>query len=199
MSEYGDEGYIYSMTHNQNLPEHEGNDIRNGYADVGERYVPFGERCIIENRLYMTIPAEFEPLSSTLIKIAYPYENSSDVVFAAEKEAKSVNFWVNNTPPDSAETEAVLEHILGNVNPEHKIINTILACTFFAHEQEGFEDMRIGWFELVTDDGGKEISDLVFFFPMDGKFIIGSFKCISVEMPEWEDVVVQMLHTIRVV
>lgn len=90
MIEYGDEDFIRVLQEGQE--EAVGKDIRRGVALVDGETVVFREREILQGRLWMRMPEQFELLGKELARLKYPSENRPDIIYSDPAATINVSF-----------------------------------------------------------------------------------------------------------
>jgi len=192
--EYGDEAAIYEMAimESRRKEAEIPNDIKNGYVIIDDKHIPFSERNIIEGKLYMTIPEGFVLMPLEAAEVKYPNKNRPTIIYTNETGSVTVNF---SLTPDELDNEDVedaceyLQQVITKMHPSSEIISSTVI--------EG--DARIGIFDFVIPALDDEIYNLMFIFPLDGQFILGTFNCSHSEMAGWQDIANQMIQSIRIV
>jgi hypothetical protein len=193
MAKYGDENFIYRMAH-EPLPEQEvetENDIMDGYITIRDERIPFNERCIVKDWLYMTIPTDFVLMSEEGAKIKYPNVNRPHIIYTNEDGTTNITFTFSKdklTNDKIEEAKSYLEQTITGLNPARKIISSAVL-------EAG---IKIGYFDFMSPAIGCEIYNLMFIFPLDGQFVVGCFNCLPFDKIKWSEAAVQMLSTIRV-
>ena len=178
--------------------ENNANDIKNGYAILNGSKVQFSERCIIEDKLYITIPSDFEALPSKVFEMEFPDEKIPDIILADKKETTAMLFSFSEKKIQADGVENAINVMIKGIreiNPSFKTITTSTIDT---------EEVRIGYFDYVgidneTADNNEEFYNLMFIFPLDGHLVSGSFSYFRENFGEWLEVSKQMICSIRIV
>jgi len=218
MTEYGDEGHILEMVELESRDQDQDqddeiageeppddeitddaiaddeiqNDINNGYAIIDEKRVMFSERCLIDGKLYMTIPSDFMLMPPVLAKVKYPSANRPDIIYSDHEGAMSINITLTKGRLENEgveEAKSAMIEAITRLDPSREIV--------FDEIIEG--EARIGYFDFVSGGLDGEIYNLAFLFSLDGQFVVGTFNCIHLDMAKWLDVAEQMVRSIRVV
>ena len=190
--QYGDEDFIYEMARKK-LPEQDDdiqNDINDGYVVIRGSNIPFDEREIIENRLFMTVPTEFALLPQELAKTKYPNENRPDIIFSNEIGSINITFSLTGDPLKDDDVKGTGEHL------QQIIIKMNPSCGIISSEVIE-ENVRIGYFDFISPAIDGEIYNLMFIFSLEGEFILGTFNCMHQDMNNWQEIAIQMLGSIR--
>jgi len=206
---YGDELFIYSMAlmeeqdnkHMQNIEDGNINefsecaviDITCGQARINGDLVFFSERCIIENKLYMVIPSNFEKVSSHIIKNEIPAEGRPDIIYANAKEKVGISFKLREERFRLEETEKSLNELVQafqDMNPTYAVNTSVVVDV---------EGSRIGYLDFISTNGSCDLYNQIFILTLDKHLLVGSFSCLFADMNKWIEVSKQMLHSMKVV
>ncbi|MCL1983016.1 MAG: hypothetical protein FWG53_08030 [Clostridiales bacterium] len=177
--EYGDEAAIYEIANAEPGNHNE------------EDSMLIVERCIIEGKLYMAIPEGFALMPPEIAELKYPSENRPDITYSDEEGTTTVNFTLTKDKLANDGIEAAMEYLQRVVAKMHPSSETISSGVI-----EG--ELRIGHFDFISPaiDGG--IYNLVFVFPLDGQFMLGTFNCMHLDMAAWLAPASQMVSSIRI-
>ena len=196
MPKYGDEAFIYAMAR---MEEEQGsdepedviiNDINNGFVTIDDIEIPFRERAIIENKLYMTIPSDYVLMPQELANIKYPSENKPDIIFMNEDGLINISFKLIGIKLDNKDVETVTDLTRQGIvdgNPACKIISSAIID----------EELQIGYFDFVSPVGDSMIYNLMFLFALEENIVLGSFNCVYYDRAMWLEIAVQTLRSIR--
>jgi hypothetical protein len=129
MAWYGDEEFLNAMVQmeTENQIDQISNDINNGYIIIEETRISFSEREIIDGKLYMIIPSDFELMLPELAKFKYPNENRPDIIFTNEEGSININFALTGDDLKNEEVEDAknyLQEVMSKMNPSSKIISS---------------------------------------------------------------------------
>jgi len=168
------------------------NDIKNGYIVIRDENIPFSEREIIEGRLYMTIPSDYEIMPPELAGVKYPGENRPDISFSDEEGEISINFSLtgdNLQNEDVEEAKDYLQQVVIKMNPSSRILSSEIIE----------EQTRIGYFGFISPAIDGDIYNLIFIFSLEGQLILGTFNCTDMDKAKWLEIAEQMVQSIRIV
>jgi hypothetical protein len=190
MTEYDDESFIYAMALRQLLETKINNDITNGYIEIGDECIIFEVSCIIDEWLYMMIPADFFIMPTELAKLMYPNENRPDLIYTNEKGSINLTFTLGDGALNSRDLKLTLEYLqrlIADTNPSCKLISSDII------------DMKpkVAYFDYISPAIDGDIYNLAFLFSRGDKHLLGSFNCNRTVMDDWSEIAKQMLLTIR--
>jgi len=193
--EYGDESLIYALSlmesENRRVAEIP-NDISNGFVVIDDVRIPFSDREILENKLYMAMPSEFEIMPIEQAKIKYPSEDRPNVIFTNADGSMNIGFTFTKDclgDGETADTRDFLQAFVAKTNPSVTIISSDAV--------EG--EMGIAYFDFISTVPDGEVYNLFFLFTMDRRLVLGTFNCSHFYKARWRDVVAQMLRSVRMV
>jgi hypothetical protein len=196
MPQYGDVENTYIMAYTKQPKQAENEeiqtDIRDGYAFISGLHVPFSEREIIANKLYMTIPDHFSLMTEELAILKYPNKNRPHMIFADEEGEVSVSFTLTSDKLNNNDIEDAVDFLVQVI--QKMTPKSVISRDFFIKGKT-----RIGCFDYISTAIDSEIYNLIFIFPLEGQFILGAFNCLHLVKARWQDVADQMVRSIRVV
>jgi hypothetical protein len=193
MTKYGDEKFIYKIAQEQSQDQGEDvhNDIKNGYAMIREERKEFSERCVVEDWLYMTIPSDFVLMPEEDAIIKYPNRNRPHIIFTNEYGSTNITFTFSKdklTDDKIEEAKSYLEQTIIKMTAVEKMISSYIIE----------ENIKIGCFNYISPAFGADIYNLMFIFPLEGKFVVGNFNCLHLDKAAWSEIAEQMIRSIRV-
>lgn len=177
---------------NQAEKANESKNICEGPVKIGNRYYEFEEKEFFDGKLRLYIPKDFEDMAQNLRELKYPSSQRPQII--KTDETGSINISLNKIDNDLQEqwvkelTDG-MKMIIKKTNP---------ANVFFSDGVEIVEDKNIGYFEFKSSAIDDFIYNIMFFFELDGKTIMGTFSCLYKEYENWRDIAFQVIKTIRV-
>lgn len=137
---------------------------------------------VIANRLEILIPQTFSKMSEEMAKIKYPSERRPTVIFTNENA--SINIAFNHT-----QNEVLNEQINEVKNSlKESFSNLYPSATWYDQRVETISGKNVGIMELLTSAIDTKIYNLIFFFELDGKLMLGTFNCTEKEMEAYKPV-----------
>ncbi|MCL1810379.1 MAG: hypothetical protein FWG42_11545 [Clostridiales bacterium] len=166
------------------------NDIRNGYASIGGKRTPFAER-VINDRIKITLPEEYEHMEKRHIKAKYPGFKSKDAVVLTSKDT-TVNFMFDFKEGTvlQGELEEVRDQLLGILEEAQPSLVFLDKSTI-----EG-EGLKVAYFEIVTPSLDKAMYNFMYFFATEENLVVASFSCYDDEKDDWRLVMRQIAGSI---
>lgn len=177
---------------NQAEKANEPKNICEGPVKAGDRYYEFEEREFFDKKLKIYIPKDFDEMSESLRELKYPSSNRPQII--KTDETGSINITLNKIDNDLQEEWVkeltdTMKLIIKKTNP---------ANVFFSDGVEIVDNKNIGYFEFKSSAIDGFIYNIMFFFELDGKTIMGTFCCLYKEYENWRDIAFQIIKTIRV-
>lgn len=131
-------------------------------------------------------------MAQNLRELKYPSSNRPQII--KTDETGSINITLNKIDNDLQEEWVkeltdTMKLIIKKTNP---------ANVFFSDGVEIVDNKNIGYFEFKSSAIDDFIYNIMFFFELDGKTIMGTFCCLYKEYENWRDIAFQVIKTIRV-
>ncbi|MBC2580543.1 hypothetical protein [Clostridium sp. DJ247] len=178
---------------NQAEKANEPKNICEGPVKVGDRYYEFEEREFFDEKLKLYIPKDFEEMAENLRELKYPSSNRPQII--KTDETGSINITLNKIDNDLQEewvkelTDG-MKSIIKKTNP---------ANVFFSDGVERVADKNIGYFEFKSSAIDDFVYNIMFFFELEGKTVMGTFSCLYKDYENWREIAFQVIKTIKVV
>lgn len=188
--EYADEKILEFI--NQAEQAKEPKNICEGPVKIGSRYYEFAEQTFFEERLSLYIPLDFADLPPNLREIKYPSGQRPQII--KTDETGSINLTLS--PIDSALNEDQVQELTDGMKAIIQKVNP--ANIFYSDGMEEVDGKNIGYFEFKSPALDEAIYNLMFFFELEGKTIMGTFSCAYKEYENWRDIAFQVIRTVRV-
>lgn len=188
--EFTDEKIIEMIKTEKKLKEKK--SIEDKKVRIGDKLYEFEEKSFYEERLYMTIPKDFEEMTEEIKAIKYPYIQRPEIIKTNTEGSIDITF--NRIDQDIAEDQ-VEELTMGmrdmtkRINPSHLM---------FSQGMKKVNDKNIGYFDFKSTAIDEPIYNLMFFLEFEEQVLMGKFACLYKEYKAWRDVAFQMLESIRV-
>ena len=187
---YGDEQFIYHMGLESNPPHI--NNILDGYIIIDDDKIPFERRGIFNGRLSVIMPESFIIMPKELAELKYPYTQRPEEIYTNSET--TVNFTISYkndkaSNDDIPRAKDIIQQAVMRVHAASKVIDS---------ETISVSDLNIAYFDFVTPAIDMDIYNVLFFFSLDSRIMLGSFNCPQVNMDVWKPVLVQMLESLRI-
>jgi hypothetical protein len=148
------------------------------------------KRLLLDDKVEILLPTDFEPMSEELLKLKYPFERRPTLVYTDETGGINVAF--NHTPSKLTQPEIELFRkefvkMLSNAHPSAKWKNTGV---------EEINGRKVGFLELITPAIDTDIYNLMFFTDLEGRMLLCTFNCVVKKHKIWLEPAKQMMNSL---
>jgi len=168
--------------------------ISNGYVYISFEKVEFEEKEVVPKCLYMTIPTDFKLMSEKDVRRKYPSDDRPDHIYTSEDTSVNISFSLDEEEVDNnqiVEIKDLVQKELERLNPSSEFTSDAITL-----EQENHEKI-IGYFCFDSPVLDGDLYTFMFFVEANKKLVLGTFNCASYQRDEWEEILIQMLQTIK--
>ena len=169
------------------------NDINKGYIIVKYQKLALEEKEVMDGKLKMCLPKNFELMPEELVSIKYPDEDGPEYIYSDESSTVNITFSLEEGEVDSSEVEEIRDITIKEIKrlyPDSPIEDKALLQT---------EVGTISTFSFQVPLVDDEIYNLMFFMALSEGLLVGGFNCSGYDKKEWQPVVMQLLTTIKIV
>ncbi|MBN2008701.1 hypothetical protein JW960_05105 [candidate division KSB1 bacterium] len=147
---------------------------------------------VIDDRVEMLVPSNFQIMSEDVLKLKYPSEQRPTKVYT--NEAGSVNLAFRLT--DSA-----IPH--GDISKGLPVLNTMFSHLYpSAHWLDSqvlsINNRQFGKFELITPAVDTQFYNLMFVCELDGRMLLFTFNCPKNQMKDWRPSAYKIMKSVRI-
>ncbi len=157
------------------------------------KWIYFERRSLANEKISMMVPKDFVPMSLEIAKVKYPSEQRPETILTDETGSINIMFNYMDGEVDNANIESFRNQIFGmmkRVNPGIKQLE--MGRADVAGKQIAYVE-----FSNPTMDG--KLYNLMFYFEVEGKPLMGSFNCQTKEMKYWKPVALEMMKSIEII
>jgi hypothetical protein len=167
--------------------------IFDGQVKIGGQTYEFKERSFYDNRVLLCVPEDVIEMPLKQRELKYPSAQRPEIILTDEATG-SINIMLNRIDSPLAEEQVKelkdgMKSILKKVNPSN---------IFFTDGVEKINDKNIGYFEFKSSAMDSFIYNLMFFFELSGKTVMGTFCCKYDEYEAWREIAFQMMKSVKV-
>lgn len=165
--------------------------ITDGPLKIGSVFYQFEEVALFDKQLHVFLPDSFVEMDDKHKKLKYPHEQRPAIVKTDATGAINFTFsyldegltnhWVQEL------TEGMRD-VIKKTNPSH---------VFYATEVELIHGNNIGYFEFKSPALDDFIYNIMYFMPLGGKTMMGTFCCLYKDYSKWRDIALQVIRSIR--
>lgn len=168
-------------------------DICSGPVKIGERYYEFEEIGFWDEKVKIYIPNDFMDMPLEARKLKYPAENRPEIIKSNEDGTIAITLNIIDSPLDEDHVEELkdgMKNVIRKVNPSN---------VFYDDGVLEVDSKNIGFFEFKSSAIDEFLYNLMFFFELEEKTVMGTFSCPYKKYDDWRDVAFQVLKTIRII
>ncbi|WP_432665086.1 hypothetical protein R9X47_02330 [Wukongibacter baidiensis] len=188
--EFTDEKIVEMIKAEKRLREKK--SIKDKAIRVKDKLYEFEEKSFYEDKLYMTIPKDFEDMTQEAKAIKYPYIQRPEIIKTNLEGSVDITF--NRIDQDI--TEDLVEELTMGMKDMTKRMNP--SNLIFSHGIRKASDKNIGFFDFKSSAIDEPIYNVMFFLEFEEKVLMGKFACLYRDYKAWRDVAFQMIESIRV-
>lgn len=149
-------------------------------------------KSLLNDRIELKIPSDFEIMSEEMMKIKYPSENRPNLVYT--NESGGINVALSLTENDASE-EQIPAFLDAFVNAFQNIYPS---ADWKDNGVKTINGKEVGYIEFVTPALDTEIYNLIFFTDLDGKLLMATFNCTKKSIEEWESSAHEIMNSLKI-
>lgn len=149
-------------------------------------------RSLLDDRIELKIPKDFDIMSEELTKVKYPSENRPTLIYSNENG--SINVALNLTENSASQSfiETYVESLVGTFE------NLYPTAEWKDSGTTEINGRKVGYLKLITPSVDTKIYNVIFFTDLDGKFLVTSFNCTEDFIPEWEGTSDEIMNSLNI-
>jgi hypothetical protein len=150
------------------------------------------KRTILNNKVEVLIPKEFQIMSEEMMKTKYPSERRPTLVYSDKTGGINVAF--NHTLNKATQQQ---------IEPYKESLFSTFKDLYPSADWKGsgvreINGKKVGYLELVTPAIDTKIYNLIFFTDLDGRLLLCTFNCVETKQQEWAGAAQQIMNSLRV-
>jgi hypothetical protein len=149
-------------------------------------------KSLLNDRVELKIPKNFEIMSEELVKLKYPSERRPTLVFS--NESGGINVALNLTQNEA--TQQMIPAYKDNFVQTFQ--NLYPSAEWKDSGVKIINGRDVGYLELVTPAIDTEIYNLIFFTDLDGKLLLCTFNCTKKDMKKWRAVAKEIMNSLKI-
>lgn len=157
---------------------------------INNELITFSEIQLFNNQVAIMLPDSFVDMPLGIAKIKYPSEQRPQIIKTSMDTTTNFAFNLFNTVIEDgqiADATTQFKNVIARVNP---------AYVFYHFVVEG-SPKTIGWFDFKSYCVDANVYNLVYLTVIQNKLLHGMFSCLYKDALEWQDVLPQIIKTIR--
>lgn len=184
---------------NRSTPELKENDSERQEIDMYQPFISIDDEKIqiidqplFEGKVTIRMPKLFQLMLPELASLKYPSERRPAIIYTDDSSTINLAFNITEHPLNETNITAFQESMV------EVLQQTQPSAEWFEEGVQVINDNSIGFIEVVTPALDGDIFNLLFFTPLDGKALMGTFNCMEEDMEEWRPIAKAMKETLQV-
>ncbi|MCL1924633.1 MAG: hypothetical protein FWF50_03515 [Defluviitaleaceae bacterium] len=176
----------------KNQQEKKDRDILKDGAIINDNISHFKEVSILDSKLIIEVPNNFEEMNLEIAKIKYPSEQRPQYIMTNPSTSTNIGLSLLDHPINETQVEEgsdELKRVLKATNP---------AIEFYKSGVEKLEDLKISWFEYKSYAIDDQMYNIMFVSSYEGKFLHGNFNCRFSEHTEWREPALTIIKSLKI-
>jgi hypothetical protein len=149
-------------------------------------------KSLLDNKVELKIPKDFEIMSEEMMKLKYPSERRPALVYT--NESGGINVALNLTQNDA--NQDIISAYKDNFVQSFK--NLYPSAEWKDSGVNEINGRKVGYLELVTPAIDTEIYNLIFFTDLDGKLLLCTFNCTKKDITEWTSIAKEIMNSLKI-
>ena len=147
---------------------------------------------ILEKKLFVLLPHNFELLPDEILKMKYPTANRPKIVYS--NKGGTINFAFNHTKnkvrlSQLSSFKSYMEKTFSNMYP---------TAVWISKELKKVNGVNFGVLEFISPAMDTKIYNLMYYTSVNGRLLICSFNCLLKQKSEWEEIAKKMYQSIKI-
>jgi len=158
---------------------------------VDRKKVEFERRVMIEDKLTIMLPINFDEMDAEAAKLKYPSEQRPPIIYT--DPSNLVNFWVS--PSEEFVSEDGVENLRDQIFSMISRLNPGIKP-----QQSGVEivsQKKVAYIEYSNPTLDSKIYNLMFLFAIDEKMTAACFNCLTKDSKYWKKPMFEMLKSMQ--
>lgn len=150
------------------------------------------KRTILNNKVDILLPKEFEIMSEEMMKLKYPSERRPTLVYT--DKTGSVNIAFNHTTNKA--TQSQIDAYKDTFVSTFK--NLYPSAEWLGTGTKEINGRKVGYMELITPAIDTKIYNLIFFTDFDGRLLLSTFNCVVEKQKGWHPSAQQIMNSLMI-
>ena len=159
---------------------------------INEIEIELETKTLLEDRIELKVPVDFQIMSDQLMKVKYPSENRPNLIYT--DESGGINVALSLT--ENSASQDIIPAYADNFVQTFK--NLYPSAEWKDSGVKEINGLQVGFLELVTPAIDVEIYNLMFFTELDGRLLICTFNCTRPSIDEWSPIAKEIMNSIKV-
>jgi hypothetical protein len=156
------------------------------------RTIELEKRKILNDKVEILLPKEFEIMSEDMMKIKYPSERRPTLVYTNKTGGINVAFNHTASKASQPQIEAYKDNLVSTFK------NVYPSAEWKGSGVKEINGRKVGYMELVTPAIDTKIYNLIFFTDLDGRLLLCTFNCVDKEQKNWTESAKQIMNSLTI-
>lgn len=154
--------------------------------------VDFTTKSLLEDKIELKIPKDFDIMSEELIKLKYPSDRRPTLVYS--NETGEINVALNLT--DNKANQDLIEPYVENLVTTFK--NMYPSAKWKDSGTKVINGKKVGYLKLITPAIDTKIYNVLFFTDLDGKLLLCTFNCTEKNIKKWGTAGDEIMNSLQI-
>jgi hypothetical protein len=150
------------------------------------------KRKILNDKVEILIPQEFEVMSEEMMKFKYPSERRPTLVYTDKTGGINVAFNHTANKASQQQIEAFKDSFVSTFK------NLYPSAEWKGTGVKEINGRKVGYIELMTPAIDTKIYNLMFFTDLDGTLLLCTFNCVDKKQKDWVGPAKQIMNSLTV-
>ena len=157
------------------------------------KLIEFAERALIEERVIMMVPVDFQEMSQADAKLKYPSQERPQLILTDTSTAVNLMFNYLDQPIKNEDVATLCSQIINGM----KRVNSSISIQEEGVEIVGDKNVAYTTFSHPTLNG--KLYNLMYFVELDGRSLMISFNFQTKDLKYWKPVAFEMMRSLKFV
>ncbi|PCH99340.1 MAG: hypothetical protein COB85_00105 [Bacteroidetes bacterium] len=149
-------------------------------------------KSLMNDKVELKIPSEFEIMSEELMKLKYPSERRPTLIYS--NESGGINVSLNLT--ENKASQKMIEPYVENFVNTFK--NLYPSAEWKGSGMKKINGRKVGYLKLITPAIDTKIYNVMFFTDLDAKLLLCTFNCTEKSITEWETTADEIMNSLKI-
>ncbi|WP_051236259.1 hypothetical protein [Paenibacillus pinihumi] len=166
-------------------------NLEQQFLEVGGETLTFVTQELMDRRLSMKLPRNFQEMSEEMARIKYPSDRRPQLIFTNETGTVNLAFTHTASPVEKAEVGQFTEVMTASLRKAQKLRK------WHGSGMLDTDETTVGYCEFVSPTLEEDIYNLMGFLSMEERALLCTFNCLGDDMKEWQPMAHAMMRSIR--
>lgn len=149
-------------------------------------------RSILNDKVEILLPREFEVMSEDMMKLKYPSERRPTLVYTDKTGGINVAFNHTTSKANQQQIDAYKDNFVNTFK------NLYPSAEWNETGTKEINGRKVGYLELVTPALDTKIYNLMFFTDLDGRLLLCTFNCVEKKQKDWHETAKQIMSSLTI-